>query len=70
MSAIASQITSLTIVYSIIYSDADQTKHLSLVWYMLLFLWLTGELDLNNYKSIRFYWLNIEDNAKIGIALW
>ena len=27
--AIASQITSLTIVYSIVYSDADQRKHLS-----------------------------------------
>ena len=26
MSAIASQITSLTIVYSIVYSDADQKK--------------------------------------------
>ena len=29
MSAIASQITSPTIVYSIVYSDADQRKHLS-----------------------------------------
>ena len=29
MSAIASQITSLTIVYSIVYSDADQRKHQS-----------------------------------------
>ena len=29
MSAIASQITSLTIVYSIAYSDADQRKHQS-----------------------------------------
>ena len=29
MDAIASQITSLTIVYSIIYSDADQRKHQS-----------------------------------------
>ena len=27
MGAIASQITSLTIVYSIVYSDADQGKH-------------------------------------------
>ena len=37
MSAIASQITSLTIVYSIVYSDADQGKHqsspsLAFVW--------------------------------------
>ena len=27
MSSIASQITSLTIVYSTVYSDADQRKH-------------------------------------------
>ena len=27
MGAVASQITSLTIVYSIVYSDADQRKH-------------------------------------------
>ena len=27
MGAIASQMTSLTIVYSIVYSDADQIKH-------------------------------------------
>ena len=31
MGAIASQITSLTIVYSIVYSDADQRKHQSSV---------------------------------------
>ena len=30
MGAIASQITSLTIVYSTVYSGADQSKHLSL----------------------------------------
>ena len=29
MSAMASQITSLTIVYSTVYSDADQWKHQS-----------------------------------------
>ena len=29
MGAVASQITSLTIVYSIVYSDADQRKHQS-----------------------------------------
>ena len=29
MGAIASQITSLTIVYSIVYSDADQSKYQS-----------------------------------------
>ena len=39
MSAIASQITSLTIVYSTVYSDADQRKHqssasLAFVWWI------------------------------------
>ena len=29
MDAVSSQITSLTIVYSIVYSDADQRKHQS-----------------------------------------
>ena len=37
MSAITSQITSLTIVYSIVYSDADQRKHQSSA--SLAFMW-------------------------------
>ena len=37
MSEIASQITSLTIVYSIVYSDADQRKHQSSA--SLAFVW-------------------------------
>ena len=37
MSAIASQITSLTIVYSTVYSDADQRKHQSSA--SLVFVW-------------------------------
>ena len=37
MSAIASQITSLTIVYSIVYSDADKRKHQSSA--SLAFVW-------------------------------
>ena len=37
MGAIASQITSLTIVYSIVYSDADQRKHHSSA--SLAFVW-------------------------------
>ena len=39
MTTIASQITSLTVVYSTVYSDADQTKHqssasLAFVWWI------------------------------------
>ena len=37
MSSIASQITSLTVVYLNAYSDADQRKHQSSVW--LAFVW-------------------------------
>ena len=37
MGAIASQITSLTIIYSTVYSDADQSKHQSSV--SLAFVW-------------------------------
>ena len=37
MTTIASQITSLTIVYSTVYSDADQSKHQSSV--SLAFVW-------------------------------
>ena len=37
MDAIASQITSLTIVYSTVYSDADQRKHQSSA--SLAFVW-------------------------------
>ena len=37
MTIIASQITSLTIVYSIVYSDADQSKHQSSA--SLAFVW-------------------------------
>ena len=37
MGSIASQITSLTIVYSVVYSDADQRKHQSFA--LLAFVW-------------------------------
>ena len=36
MGVIASQITSLTIVYSTVYSDADQRKHHSSAWLALV----------------------------------
>ena len=37
MTPMASQITSLTVVYSAVYSDADQRKHQSSAW--LAFVW-------------------------------
>ena len=45
MTTIASQITSLAVVYSIVYSNADQTKHqssapLAFVWGIHLDRWI------------------------------
>ena len=41
MGIVASQITSLTIVYTTVYSDADQSKHQSCA--SLAFVWGIGE---------------------------
>ena len=49
MSAIASKITSLTIVYSTVYSGADQRKHQRFA--SLAFVLLTGK---NSYGNIHF----------------
>ena len=46
MGAIASQITSLTIVYSTVYSDADQGKHQSSA--SLAFEWLIHRGPVNS----------------------
>ena len=46
MSAIASQITSLTIVYSIVYSDADQRNRQSSA--SLVFVWETHRGPVNS----------------------
>ena len=46
MSAMASQITSLTIVYSTVYSGADQRKHQSSA--SLAFLWGTDRWPANS----------------------
>ena len=46
MGAIASQFTSLTIVYSIVYSDADQRKHQSSA--SLAFVWVIHRGPVNS----------------------
>ena len=46
MGAIASQINSLTIVYSTVYSDADQRKHESSAW--LAFVWGINRGSVNS----------------------
>ena len=58
MGAIASQITSLTIVYSAVYSDADQRKHQSSA--PLAFVrWFTGEFPAqmaSNAENVSSWW--------------
>ena len=60
MSTIASQITSLTIVYSTIYSGADQSKHQSSA--SLAFVWEfigTGEFPAqmaSKAESVSLWW--------------
>ena len=67
MSAIASQITSLTIVYSIVYLDADQSKHQSSA--SLAFVWGihrgpgTGEFlaqMASNAENVSIWWRHHE----------
>ena len=60
MSAVASQITSLTIVYSTVYSGADQRKHQSPA--SLAFVWVlpvTGEFPAqraSNTENVSIWW--------------
>ena len=62
MSTIASEITNLAIVYSIVYSDADQSKHQSSV--SLAFVWeftRTGEFpaQMASYvENVSIWWLH------------
>ena len=65
MGAKASQITSLTIVYSTVYSDADERKHQSSA--SLAFVWgihrLTGEFPAqmtSNAENFSIWWRHHE----------
>ena len=58
MGAIASQITSLTIVYSTIYSDADQRKHQSSA--SLAFVWRIHR-D-RNAENVSIWWRHHENS--------
>ena len=71
MTTMASQKTSLTVVYSTIYSDADQRKHQSSA--SLAFVWGftgTGEFPAqmaSNAKNVSIWWGHHDDtNYSIG----
>ena len=75
MGAIASQITSLTIVFSTIYSDADQIKHQSSA--SLAFVWgihrgPAGEFPTqmtSNAENVSIWWRHhdVADNVDKGV---
>ena len=61
MSLIASQITSLTIVYSTVYSGADQRKHQSSALLAFVCVEFTGEFPAqmaSNAENVSIWWLN------------
>ena len=66
LDTIASQITSLTIVYSTVYSDADQRKHQSLT--SLAFVGNspgTGEVPAqmaSNAENVSIWWRHLVDS--------
>ena len=53
MDTIASQITSLTIVYSTVYSDADQSKQQS---------------SASNAENVSIWWRHHENNIMTSLA--
>ena len=70
MSAMASQITSLTIVYSKVYWGADQRKHQSSL--TLAFVTVTGEFPTHrasNAENVSIWWCHHDmENKVINIA--
>ena len=60
MTTIASQITSLTVVYSIVYSDADQRKHqssasLAFVWGIHRDRWIPAQ-RVSYAENVSIWW--------------
>ena len=54
MGTMASQITSLTIVYSVVYSGADQRKHESSA--SLAFVWGIPAQMTSNAEDVSIWW--------------
>ena len=57
MGAMASQITSLTIVYTTVYTGTDQRKNQSSAW--LAFVWGIGEFPAqmaSNAENVFIWW--------------
>ena len=77
MTTIASQITSFTIVYSIVYSDADQRKHQSSA--SLAFVWGIHRWPVNSqhkrpvtrkcFHLMTSSWLNMMTHSTVNLML-
>ena len=68
MGAIASQITSLTIVYSTVYSDANQRKHQSSA--SLAFVrWIPAQMA-SNAKNVSIWWRHHEGKRLLTALTW
>ena len=70
MGSIASQITNLTIVYSTVYSDADERKHQSSA--SLAFVRGTGEFPAqmaSNAENVSIWWRHHEPYIKWGTCV-
>ena len=65
MSVSASQITSLTIVYSTVYSGADQRKHQSSA--SLAFVWGIHQSPVNSQHNLSIWWCH--HGINLGSAL-
>ena len=70
MSAIASQITSLTIVYSIVYSEADQRKHQGSA--SLAFVWgiHRGPVNSPHKWPVTRKMFPFDDVIMVRLAIW
>ena len=70
MGGMASQITSLTIVYSTVYSGADQRKHQSSAW--LAFVWGIHRWPVNSPHKGPVTWkmFPFDDVIKFGLDMY
>ena len=68
MAMVASQITSLTIVYSIVYSDTDQRKHLSSM--SLAFEWGIHQWPVNSPHKWPVTWIMFPFDDVIICICW
>ena len=74
MTTIASQITSLTVVYSTVYSDADQRKHqsstsLAFVWGIHRDRWIPAQ-RASYAGNVSIWWRHHAPNGKKVLHYW